>query len=162
MLQELLTIAAITLIPFLELRASIPYGIITYGRENWLFIFIVAILANILIGIIIYILLDWIILILTKIRFVKRIYDKYIIRLQKKIDKGVVTYGILSVGLFIGIPLPGTGVYSGALVAKLLGMKKRHFFLATIIGVLMAGIIVTIVMLSGASALEIFIKRGFT
>ena len=162
MLKELLTIAAITLIPFLELRASIPYGIITYGRENWLFVFLTAIIANIIIGIIIYILLDWIILILTKIRFVKRIYKHYILRLQKKVDKGVVKYGVISVGLFIGIPLPGTGVYSGALVAKILGMKKHHFFLAAILGVLIAGIIVTIIMLSGASALEIFIKRGLS
>ena len=45
--------------------------------------------------------------------------------------------------LFVGIPLPGTGAWTGCFLASLLGMDKRKSFLAAMIGVLMAGLIMT-------------------
>ena len=47
--------------------------------------------------------------------------------------------------LFVGIPLPGTGVWTGCLIAALLGMDKKKSMLASIGGVVMAGIIMMIV-----------------
>ena len=46
--------------------------------------------------------------------------------------------------LFVGIPLPGTGAWTGCLIAALLGMDKKKSFLFTTLGVLMAGIIMLI------------------
>ena len=45
---------------------------------------------------------------------------------------------------FVGIPLPGTGAWTGCLIAALLGMVKKKSFLFTTLGVLMAGIIMLI------------------
>jgi len=78
--------------------------------------------------------------------------------MQKKINKHVDKYGELAVAIFIGIPLPGSGVYSGAIAAYLLGLKYRKFIIANIIGVLIAGIIVTIISLTGAGIFNIFLK----
>ena len=43
--------------------------------------------------------------------------------------------------LFVGIPLPGTGAWTGCLIAALLDMNKKKAFVATLLGVLMAGVI---------------------
>ena len=82
-----------------------------------------------------------------------------IIRNQKKVHKYVEKYGVLGLGLFIGVPLPGSGVYSGALAAYLLGFKFKEFFKAAIIGVLIAGVIITLISTAGNTALYFLIKR---
>ena len=46
--------------------------------------------------------------------------------------------------LFVGIPLPGTGAWTGCLIAALLNMNKKKAMLATILGVVMAGVIMMI------------------
>jgi len=79
--------------------------------------------------------------------------------INEKIHKYVDKYGLLGVSIFIGIPLPGSGVYSGALGAYLLGINFKKFLIASIIGVLIAGILVTIISLTGVEMFELFIKR---
>ena len=54
-------------------------------------------------------------------------------------------YGFWGLVLFVGIPLPGTGAWTGCLIATLLRMDRKKAFLATIIGVLMASIIMMII-----------------
>ncbi len=54
-------------------------------------------------------------------------------------------YGALGLALFVGVPLPGTGVWSGCLVAALFGMPFRLALPAVIIGNLLAGLIVTVI-----------------
>ena len=85
-------------------------------------------------------------------------YNKYVEKTQKKIHKYVEKYGTLGVAIFIGIPLPGSGVYSGAIGSYVLGLSYKKFILAAILGVLIAGIIVTIVTLIGGNGLAVFIK----
>lgn len=50
----------------------------------------------------------------------------------------------LGLMLFVGIPLPGTGAWTGCLIAALLNMDKKKVMLATILGVVMAGIIMMV------------------
>lgn len=50
----------------------------------------------------------------------------------------------LGLFLFVGIPVPGTGAWTGCLIAALLGLDKKKSFLAAVLGVLMAGIIMLI------------------
>jgi len=56
--------------------------------------------------------------------------------------------GFLALAVFIGIPLPVTGVYTGTLIGRLVGMKRRMIFAASVIGVAVAGVI-TFVVFSG-------------
>ena len=60
---------------------------------------------------------------------------------RKQIDK----YGYLGLILFVGIPLPGTGAWTGSLVAIMLGLNKKKSFICILIGVLLASIIMSIV-----------------
>ena len=147
----------ITLIPTLELRASIPYGILKYGM-NWPTVFIICILSNIILAPLVWYFVHHIMHFFLKIKLVEKIYQKIVIRTQKRVHPYVEKYGTLGLALFIGIPLPGSGVYTGCLGAYLLDFNFKDYLIASIIGVLIAGIVVTIVTLTGSELFSIFIK----
>ena len=144
MVNNILYLIFITLLPFLELRASIPYGI-NILRMPWLTVFIVCVIANIILGIIIYFLLDKFVHFFLRYKIFSKPYNHIVLRTQKNIQKSVDKYGELGVALFIGVPLPGSGVYSGALGAYVIGLSFKKFIIADILGVLIAGTIVTII-----------------
>ena len=67
---------------------------------------------------------------------------------DKKVDKhkgSIEKYGFWGLVLFVGIPLPGTGAWTGSLIASVLEMDKKKTFLAIIIGVIMASIIMMLI-----------------
>jgi len=154
---DILILIGLTLLPFLELRASIPYGFIKTDL-HWTAIFLICVITNIILGPIIYLLIDKIVKILCKIRFIERLWHRYVEKLQHKIHYYVKKYGDIGVAIFIGIPLPGSGVYSGAIGSYIIGLNFKKFLKAAILGVLIAGVIVTIVMLTGTSAFRLFVK----
>ena len=157
MIKEILELIGITLIPGLELRASIPFGILKTDM-HWLMIFLICVVANIILGIIVYFLLDKVVHWFFCWNWFHKLYHKFVERAQRKIHPLVEKYGILGVAIFVGIPLPGSGVYTGALGAYVLGLGYKKFIFASIIGVLIAGVIVTAVMLTGSELFSIFIK----
>lgn len=64
--------------------------------------------------------------------------------LDKKVEKNkgqIEKYGYLGLILFVGIPLPGTGAWTGCLIASVLEMDKKKSFLAAVVGVFIASII---------------------
>ena len=68
--------------------------------------------------------------------------------LKKRADKNkekIEKYGFWGLVLFVGIPLPGTGAWTGSLVAALLHMKFRKSMTACILGVLLASVIMCII-----------------
>lgn len=157
LLNNILIISAITFLPFLELRASIPYGILVL-KMHWLPVFIIASIANIILGPIVYFFIDKLIHIFLKVKFIDNMYQKYVEKTQKNIHKYVEKYGEAAVAIFIGIPLPGSGSYSGALASYLIGLGYRKFFIANVIGVLIAAAIVTAIVMTGINAFDFFIK----
>ena len=156
-MKPILVLILITLIPTLELRASIPYGILRADIHWWLVV-LVCVVTNIVLGPLVYLFLDKAMDLLLSFQWLNGIYGKTVTRTQRRIQKSVDRYGEMGVALFIGIPLPGTGSYSGALGAYLLGLGYRRFIIANVIGVLMAGSIVTAVVLSGVEAFRVLIK----
>lgn len=157
-MADILKMIAITFIPTLELRASIPYGI--FGTEfHWFSVFIICVIANIIIGIIIYVFLEWIIRLMCFFRPVEILWNGYIERTQARISRGVEKYGEWAVAVFIGIPLPGSGVYTGAVASFLIGLNIKKFMIANIIGVIIAGVLVTVICLTGSGLSQLFIKE---
>jgi uncharacterized membrane protein len=68
--------------------------------------------------------------------------------LHKKADKNkdkIEKYGYLGLLLFVGIPLPGTGAWTGCLVASVLNLDRKKAFFATLCGIIMASIIMMII-----------------
>jgi len=156
-MKAILILILITLIPTLELRASIPYGILR-ADVHWGTVVLVCVLTNIVLGPLVYLFLHKAITLLLRFEWLKGIYQRTVTKIQRQIQKSIDRYGEMGVALFIGIPLPGTGSYSGALGAYLLGLSYRKFIIANLIGVLIAGTIVTAVVLSGLEAFRILIK----
>jgi len=157
-MSEILTLIGLTLLPFLELRASIPYGV--FGTDlSLLTIFLVCVITNIILAPLLYLFLHNLVHIFLKVKVIDRCYQKTVIKTQRKVHKYVEKYGILGLAIFIGIPLPGSGVYSGALGAYLLGFRFRDFLKAAIIGVLIAGVVVLLVSTAGNGAWNLFIKQ---
>lgn len=159
MIKQLFIVFLLTLIPTLELRAGIPYGIFTLSSipNAWIYVFIVALITNIVLGPIVYFILDKFIHLLRKIKIIDKIYKKKVAHIHEKIFPKTELYGDIALAFFIGIPIPGTGTYTGALAAYILGIKPKRFFFINCIGVLIAAILVTIIVLSGSSLFYLFI-----
>ena len=133
------TLIFITMIPWIELRGSIPFGI-GIGLDP-VFVFLTTLVVNILLIPVIYYGLE----IFYKGFFIRfKLCRKVVESVRKRGEKYVQKYGILGLMIFVGIPLPGTGAYSGTALAWLLGMRKGESFLAVAIGVLIAGVLVTL------------------
>ena len=139
MFHNLHVLAFITVVPWIELRGSIPYGIGSGMNPAFVFFFVLAL--NIAIIPLIYIGLE----VFYKRFFIRyRLFRNVVESVRKRGEKYIQKYGLLGLAIFVGIPLPGTGAYSGTALAWLLGMKRGKSFLSVALGVLMAGILVTL------------------
>ena len=85
--------------------------------------------------------IDW--LRKSKVNFFKKIakfLDEKVEKNKEKIEK----YGYLGLILFVGVPLPGTGAWTGCLLAAVLNMDRKKSFACVVCGVLMASIIMMV------------------
>jgi len=156
-MNNILILIGLTLLPVLELRGSIPYGIFKTDL-HWSIVFIICIIANIMVAPLSYFIYDKIIHIFLKIKVIDKYWNIYIEKTRKNIKKYVDKYGEIGLAIFIGIPLPGSGVYSGVLGGYLVGMSYKKILKASIIGVLIAGVIVLTICLTGVGIFKIFVK----
>lgn len=146
MLESIVWMVLITFIPGLELRASIPYGFFGKGGgavASVATIVLVCFLANMVLGWLVFGLMGPVFTALRRWPWFERRIWPMLDRTQHKLRPYVDKYGELGVAVFIGVPLPGTGVYTGAFGSYLLGLNRRKFAIANILGVLMAGAAVT-------------------
>jgi uncharacterized membrane protein len=155
--NDLWQILLITLIPTLELRASLPYAILVLNLP-WHIAFLWVVLINILLAPLVYFSLRAFLHIFIKIPLFRRIYEHSLLKVQSKVRPKVEKYGDIGLALFIGIPLPGSGVYTGALAAFILDIRPRNFLISSIIGVLIAAVVVLAVVLSGSEFFQWIIK----
>lgn len=130
----------ISMLPFFELRLSIPYGII--NQVPWLETFLIATAGNFIPIIPLLLLLDRVLNFLNKFNIFKKFYNFVIEKIHR--NKGIVEkYGKLGLFVFVAIPIPGSGVYTGAAIAMFIGMKKKDSLLSITLGMLVAGVLVT-------------------
>ena len=137
-----LIIFLISLMPILELRGGLLAASIL-GLEP-LPAYIVCIIGNLIPIPLILWFLDSVFSFMKKHNILK----KFVLFCEKKgmEKKGQIEkYGFWGLVLFVGIPLPGTGAWTGCLIATLLRMDRKKAFLAAVIGVIMASIIMMII-----------------
>jgi uncharacterized membrane protein len=144
LIKSILILIAVTLIPTLELRASIPWGIFLLADKlTWPVVIVVCIIANIILGWIVFAIMGPVFEMLRRWGWFEKNIWPILEKTQHKIHPYVEKYGELGVAVFIGIPLPMSGVYTGAFGAYLLGVDKKKFAIANVIGVLIAAAVVT-------------------
>lgn len=142
---ELFYTFLIAMLPVVELRGAIPVGVGMLGRSALPSVYLAAVLGNMLPVpfIIVYIrrIFQW-------LRRRSRRLDSLVTRLETKAHlKGrmVTRYKYLGLCILVAIPLPGTGAWTGALVAAFLDMRLRSAVPAIFLGVVIAGILVSLV-----------------
>ena len=131
----------ISLLPILELRGGLIAARIL-GVE-FIKAFIICYIANILPVPFILLFINYLFNKMSKWKPTKKIVDwlsNKTLKKKEQIDK----YGYFGLFLFVGIPLPGTGAWTGSLLAILLNLDKKKSFITIAIGVLAEGIIMSL------------------
>lgn len=133
-------------LPVSELRGAIPlafsFGMPVY-KAFWL-----SVLGNIIPVVPILFLLEPVSNRLRKFKVFSRFFDWLFERTKKKAD-AVQKYEALGLVLFVAIPLPVTGAWTGAVAASLFRIRFRYAFPAIICGIIIAGVVVTMLCLAG-------------
>ncbi len=147
---KLLMTFLISMVPVVELRGAIPIGV-AHGLPFWWAI-PVAIVGNLVpvpfIIIFIKKIFAWL---RTKSRWLENLVTRMENRAIGKIDT-VKKYAFWGLFLFVAIPLPGTGAWTGSLIAAMMDMKVKEAFPSILLGVVTAGAVVAFVTY-GAGAL---------
>lgn len=141
----------ISMVPVIELRGAIPIGQ-GMGLGFWECYFI-SVIGNMLP---VPIILLFVRFVLNWMKGIKHL-DKIALWVEKKADKhsGKITkYAGYGLFVFVAIPLPGTGAWTGALVAALLDMRMKKALPAILAGVLAAGLIVSLIAYGFLGVLE--------
>jgi uncharacterized membrane protein len=146
--KELITIF-IALSPLAELRGAIPVAIGVFHFTWW------KALSLSIIGNIIFIIpLMWFLekfsdFLMQKFVFWRRFFNWLFQRTRTKIEKHYKKYSRWALTIFVAIPLPMTGAWTGSVAAYLLGLNKKEAFVFISLGVIIAGVIVTLLTLLG-------------
>ncbi len=133
-------VTIVAMIPIFELRGAIPVGF-SLGLP-WYKTFIFVLLGNMIPIPFILLFIQKIFVLLRRLNFFDRLINKIEKRALKKSHK-VNKYKYFGLTIFVSIPLPVTGAWSGALIATLLEMKFKDAFLHILLGVFIADVIVT-------------------
>ncbi len=158
-MKSYLIVFLISMVPLIELRGAIPYGVL-FGLPT-VPTYIVAIIGNMIPVPFIYLfarkILEW-----GKDRRVIGRFFSFCLdkgekggkKLQKTAGRGL----FVALLLFVGIPVPGTGAWTGTLAASLLNMNFRSSIIAVMLGVLLAGIIMGLASNGILGALNVFFR----
>ena len=142
-MKNFLWILLVSMVPFIELRAAIPMGC-GMGLPAWQ-VYLAAVVGNM-------IPVPFIVLFIRRIFEFLRKHWKKLGGLVDRIEAKAMKKGakvrqaeILGLILFVAIPLPGTGAWTGSLIAALLDIRLKRSIPTIFLGVLIAGAIVTAV-----------------
>ena len=132
-----------SMIPVIELRGAIPVGV-SYGLNIWVAI-VLSIIGNMLP-------VPFIMLFIRKIfawmRKVNKTFARIVEKMEEKAAKHtdkVTKYGFWGLLILVAIPLPGTGAWTGALVAAMLELRFKTALPAIFLGVIIAAVLVSFI-----------------
>ena len=132
----------VAMVPVLELRAALPFGV-GLGLEPWMAL-VASILGNMVpvpfIILFIRYILEW----MKRFEKFRRIAERLEAKAKKHEDK-IVKYEALGLFILVAIPLPGTGAWTGSLVAALFDIRLRTAVPVIFCGVAAAGIVVFLI-----------------
>ena len=142
-----LIVLAISASPLVELRGALPVAINLF-HFPWYYALLLCIVGNLLPVPLILLFLDTLSRFLSKVEIFRRMLN-WLFEHTRRRGKIIERYERIGLALFVAVPLPVTGAWTGSLVAILFGLKFKHAFLSISIGVFIAGTIVTCLCLLG-------------
>lgn len=148
-MSDLLEVFLLSMTPLGELRLAIPIGIAVY-KLNVFLVFFISIIGNLVPAFLLLIFLKKVSIYLSgKSLFFKKIFIWWEDNAKKKHLSKIQQYGIFWLALFVAVPLPMTGAWTGALLATLMNFPLKKSLLAILAGITGAGLIVTSLVILG-------------
>lgn len=148
-LPESIQVILMAMIPFGELRASIPFALWIEMSHEEAFV-LVSVIGNMLPVVPLLLFLDPVSNWLRRYTVFDRFFNWLFAR-TRRYNKRMDKYGSLGLIPFVAIPLPVTGAWTACAVAFVFGIRFRYAFFAILAGVIIAGIIVTVVQVPSHS-----------
>ncbi len=142
----------LTVLPIVELRGGLPV-IVEWAVRNKVSVwpwFILVLFLNILVIFFIFAFLDFLHERFMGFRWYSKFMGGYLKKIEKKsekIMKKMENWGFVALALFVAIPLPGTGAWTGSFVAWFLKLNRIKSIIAISIGVIIAGTIILLASL---------------
>ena len=149
-MYEYLYVFLMSVVPWIELRGSIPLGLLL-GLDI-IPVFMISLFGGIIVIPILFVVLDHVFPILRKIKIIDRLYILWENKVRKRY-KRYSNWQMFGLMIFVSIPLPGSGVYSGTFIAFLLGLERKKAFVVISLGALLAGIMVTLISLGALNVI---------
>jgi uncharacterized membrane protein len=160
-LRPLLLSALLCVLPISELRGGLPFALA--HDVPWIVSIPLCVIVNSLVGPLVYLFLSSLHRGFARWRIYARFFNRIVARARTKLKAKVDRYGYWGVVLFVAIPLPITGAYTGTLGAWVLGMERKKTILAVATGVTISGLVVAVIyyLISelGIQALRFFIRE---
>ena len=142
-----LIIVIVSALPVVELRGALPLAINLFHMA-WYKAFCLAVIGNLLPVPILLLFLDSLAKAVSRVGVGRRVVD-WVFERTRRQGETIERYEKIGLTLFVAIPLPVTGAWTGSIAAFLLGVKFRYAFLSILFGVIIAGAIVTSLCLLG-------------
>ena len=137
----------LAMLPLTELRASIPIALEIFNLSIWE-AFFYSILGDIIPAIlIIFFIGPFSEKFSKKYKIARRFFKWLFKRTRKRFKDGYATWGKIALIFFVAIPLPVTGAWTGAIAAWLFGIEKKEAIAYIILGIIIAGVLVTLLSL---------------
>jgi len=143
----------LSMLPVFELRVAIPFAIANFSIPLWQ-IFIYSIIGSFIPAIFILYFLGPISNYLRKWSLGDRFFTWLFARTRAKFKQKYITWGKLALAFFVAIPLPGTGVWTGSLVAWLFNFNKQEALIYIALGSVLAGLIVVLISVGAFTIFE--------
>lgn len=148
-----LAVFLMAMTPVGELRLALPMGIVAYHLPVWQAVFL-SVIGNMVPATVILLFAPAFHRYLEKSQgWMHKMWSKYLARAQKKFAGDYARWGLVGLVIFVGIPLPLTGAWTGAVAAFVFGLPFVKSWGAVLIGILMAA---TIILLTTLGAVNIF------
>ena len=130
-----------------EIRGALFYAAFNSSyRLPLYYAYIISVIGNICVTPLCYLFLNTIHKILYRFEFYRRIFDRTISRAQLKLSEKMNRYGIWGLMLFVSVPVPVTGAWTGNIASWMLGVTFKRSLFATSLGIMISGIIVCIII----------------
>lgn len=140
-MNEYIHIFLISMVPILELRASIAIGFA--GDLPWYNVMAVSIIGNMIPVPFILLFIRKILHSMKKVKILQKPAN-WIESKGEKNKERIMKYAFFGLVLFVGIPIPGTGAWTGALAAAMVDMRMKSALPAILVGVLLSATIMTL------------------
>ena len=134
-----LRILILAAIPIIEQKAAIPIGIVA-GLPVWE-VYLITLIGAILPSPIIIWFIEYIFTYLRRYSVMDKLITKFEDKTRKK-SGNIERYKLLGLFLFVAIPLPGTGVWTGSFASVLLGIEKKQAVVAVLMGAAVCGLLI--------------------